>query len=621
MRLRSLYQIAVLAVAIVALYGCGSSADESIESSSRDTLALERSPLDIVGSALLSRDDSGDPGDPGSPGPTGPSGPTGPQGSPGMPGLPGNAAPAPAAPAPAATRVPTTAAQQVEWEVVESGERVHRYSYAGSQLVALPTGVPSAPMPAQPASATSEPESPLSSFQMERVQASFASQDRIIVRTVDMSAVVSDVSDTLVQVTDLASELGGWVITSDRSSTYRGFIAIRVPAQDLEGVIRRIGDLALKVESETTSSQDVTDEYIDSTSRLTSLRATETTLLKLFEEARTVQDALNVQSELAGLQADIESILGRIKFLEQTAAFSLINLHVRLAPIEMVVDPGPDRTIAVGEPTRFRATFEPPDGIDSFTFTWDFGDGRSVLHGSNTAPTTEPGQRVTATVNHVYEDDRDSPYIVQLEITGTGEGGVAEGSQTFIAQVKEIPPITVFAGERLSADENEEIEFVGTFTRPEGLREFRYSWDFGDGTPAVTGVPDEGNTEVRATHAYEHYRGGRYEVEFKVTADSDAGTVDGLDTTSVFVRESKGLIVAGWSAGDNFRTAVRALSVVSQAVGTFLIWGVILAPAWLLGGGIVYGAVWARRYARGRRSVDQANPRNDRRDEQTDDVA
>ena len=553
----------------------------------RQQLGLDRGVVAGVFDSI--RDRPGEPGNPGFPGPAG------------SPAPAARAIPVPAAPAPApaATAAPMPAALQLESEAMKTS--------AAMQTVGLPTAAP-APAPFQP-------DSPLSSFQMEQIQASFANQDRIIVRTVDMAVVVSDVSGSLDEVADLADELGGWVIGSDRSSTYQGFVSFRVPAQDLESAIERIRGMAVKVDFETADSQDVTDEYVDSRLRLTSLQATEATLLKLFEDAKTVQEALNVQSELAGLQADIESILGRIKFLEQTAAFSLINLSLRLAPVDMDVETGPDRTIGVGAPARFRATFKPPDGIDSFRFTWDFGDGSSTVRGNTTAPTTEPGQRVTATVNHVYEDDRDSPYIVQLEITGTGEGGAAEGSQTFIVDVKEIPTIDVFAGRRLTADENEAIEFVGTFTRPEGLTDFRFEWEFDDGTAAFAGVPAEGETEVRAIHAFEHYRGGTYDVELRVFAESDAGTVTGVSAVAVFVRESKGLVVAGWSAWDNFRTSVRALSAIAQGVGTFLIWGIILAPAWLLLVGLVYGVIRVRGHIRDRRSVAGTNLQDDRDDE------
>ena len=78
-------------------------------------------------------------------------------------------------------------------------------------------------------------------------------------------------------------------------------------------------------ESESTTSQDVADECVDSRSRLTSLRSV------------------------------AKALLSRIKFLEETAAFSLINVGLSLVAFEMAVEAGDDRMLNGGEPARFRA--------------------------------------------------------------------------------------------------------------------------------------------------------------------------------------------------------------------------------------------------------------------------
>ena len=125
------------------------------------------------------------------------------------------------------------------------------------------------------------------------------------------------------------------------------------------------------------------------------------------------------------------------------------------------------------------------------------------MEGSGSAPTTEPGQRVTATVNHVFGDDRDSPYIVQLEMTGTGEAGLVEGSDTLIATVTRIASIEVFAGESRVVEEGEEVEYGGSFTRPEGLWDIQYRWGLrrrvahGNWNARIGSDPGRSNTHLR----------------------------------------------------------------------------------------------------------------------------
>ncbi len=419
-------------------------------------------------------------------------------------------------------------------------------------------------------------------------EAELVSQQRIIIRTVDMTLVVGNVATTLDDIANLAQGFDGWVVSSDRSAKHRGFISLRVPAEQLGDAILQLRGMAVEVEAESTTSRDVTDEYVDNRSRLVSLKATEEALLALLNKAEKVEDALNVQRELARLQADIESKQGRIKFLEETSAFSLINVFLRLSPVDMPVDAGPDQTFSLGENARFRATFTPPEGIEDFTFTWDFGDGSPPVVGNRTAPTTDEDSRITATVTHNYFDERDSPYIVEVEMTGTGDAGVAEGSDTFIATVTKLPSIEVFAGENIVVEEGEVAEFSGAFTRPEGLTDITFKWDFGDGTPHIEGVPEEGVTRAIAEHVYTDRRPFPYPATLSITGQSEAGEVVSKGEVSVFVQEARGLIIAGWSAGDTSKTAVRTLSAVGQIAGTLLIWLGIFSPLWILGGGVAY---------------------------------
>ncbi|MCY4583259.1 MAG: DUF4349 domain-containing protein [Chloroflexi bacterium] len=407
------------------------------------------------------------------------------------------------------------------------------------------------------------------------VRVSPLAQNRVIVHTAWMSLVVDDVAGTVDRIAGIAASLGGWLVSSDRASKHTGAVAVRVPAQSLDGALDTIEAGAREVESRSVTSEDVTDRYVDTQSRLTSLRATEQRLLGFLEETQNVEEALQVQTELSSIQIQIEEMQGRLNYYDQVAAFSLIEVSLTLAPLDMSVDVGPDEAFRVGQPARFRATFTPPPDIDEFHFEWNFGDG-STLVGTNTAPTPD-GHRVTATVNHVYADGDDSPYIVSVSLTGTGEGGLAEGTDSLLATVTEVPSISVFAGEHRTVEEGEEVRYTASFTAPDELWDYEYQWDFGDGSPTVTGEIDEG-TRVEATHTYADHRPFPYEVQLTVSAMSDAGRISSSGSFEVFVSESEGFIVGGWDLGDTFKTAVRTLSGVGVALLYTLIWTAVFSP-------------------------------------------
>ena len=481
---------------------------------------------------------------------------------PGFPGLSGApAAMSVAAAQPAAAAMPTAVAMVVSADVVPAP--------------------PAAPAAAKVQAATADDSD-------ERPVASLVAQQRIIVRTVDLGIVVEDVTAAIQAASNIARDMGGWLVGSEHSLKHRGSVSVRVPANSLDDAIDALRDLAFEVDYEIAHSQDVTDEYVDLKSRMRNLEATESALLALFDRAQKVEDALDVQRGLARVQEQMEIMQGRIAYLEQTSAYSLLNVTLRLAPFDIRVDGGDDKTVSVGEFARFRATFTPPDDIEDFSFTWDFGDGSGIVSGHRVAPTIDGTGKVTATVTHVYENERDSPYIATVELTGTGDAGVAEGSDTVIVSVSRVPNIEVFAGEAFSVFAGEEFELTGSFTRPAGLSDVTYSWDFGDGSEPQSSALSEGQTTASATHVYDNHRPTPYTVTLTVTALSQAGEIEASSQTTVYVRESLGWTVGGWSPGEDGKEATRALSEVLLGLTTLLIWAVIFSPFWLA----AIAAIW-----------------------------
>lgn len=473
-------------------------------------------------------------------------------------------------------------------------------------LVSQPMMVESEPALAQPpvpvasqriAKAVSESDDVGDTGASFESHAQLVSLERIIVRTVDVTIVVKDVQATVAEVATIAKESGGWVVSTNRIEKHRGFISFRVPADSLEAVTFRIRGTATEVKTEVSESRDVTDEYFDLGARLNNQKATQDVLLQLMERSETVEDALNVQQTLTEVQEEIERIQGKIKLLGETAAFSLVRVNLELEPQEMTVEEIADKTTGVGENVRFRAFFKPPNGIDQFNYTWDFGDG-DVVSGYQTAPTEKEGTRVTATVTHSYRDERDSPFIAQLDIRGSGEAGVSEGEATVMVNVTRVPNIVVFAGERVFVDEGEVVKLSGSFTRPPGLGEVGYRWEFGDGSEPATGKLGSGITIADSTHTYEHHRPFPYHATLTIMAESEAGDVEASSSVTVMVEEIPSWIIGGWSLSDHGKTAVRALSAVGQGVLTVLVWVAIFSPAWLAVG---FGGYWLVRRLRKRR--------------------
>ena len=426
------------------------------------------------------------------------------------------------------------------------------------------------------------------SSEADSTRAQLVTQRRIIIREVDMSLVVYDIQAAIDDIAEMAADANGWVVDSGRRSLHSGSISIRVPAAVLDDTINELRLLANKVDAENTTSRDVTDEYVDLGSRLANQQATHEALLKLLERAEAVETALAVQRDLSRVREEVERLSGRIKFLEESSAFSIIRVNLRLAPVDVDVDAGADQTVAVGVPVSFRATFSPPDGIDDYTIAWDFGDASDTRVIHRTAPTQTPGELTTETVAHVYGTTAGSPFIAEISITGTGKGGIIEGKDTLTVAVSEIPAIEVFAGDDKTVDQNTEVEFSGSFTRPKGLTDVRFEWDFGDGSTLIEGDLPEGVTRATATHVYPDHRREPYIAKLTVSADSEVGEVEASAGFYIFVTEQVGFVVGGFDLGDNFKTAVRGLTGFVQGLTVIVIWLAIFSPFW----GAIVALVW-----------------------------
>ena len=157
-------------------------------------------------------------------------------------------------------------------------------------------------------------------------------KDRKIVKTGSITLEVADIAETMDEVADMADELNGYVVSSYKHEYERGVsghITIRVPVEKFDEAFVRLRQLAVAVPYETTTAEDVTEEYVDLEAQLSNLQATEAQYLVLLEKAETVEEMLKVQKELSNVRGQIEQIEGRMKYLQQTSETSLIEVTLQ----------------------------------------------------------------------------------------------------------------------------------------------------------------------------------------------------------------------------------------------------------------------------------------------------
>jgi hypothetical protein len=155
--------------------------------------------------------------------------------------------------------------------------------------------------------------------------------NRMIIKNGELSLLVADTDRAVDQVTQIATDTLGYIITAHtwyQDGVKYATMTIGVPVAEFETALRRLRALAIKVLSENASGTDVTDQYVDLESRLRNLEATEIRLRALLDKAEKVGEALQVNLELAEITGQIEQVKGQMNYLSDRSAYSTITVHL-----------------------------------------------------------------------------------------------------------------------------------------------------------------------------------------------------------------------------------------------------------------------------------------------------
>ena len=182
-------------------------------------------------------------------------------------------------------------------------------------------------------------------------QNSEPAQKRMVRKSASINIQVMDPLAAAQEIIDLTEKMGGFVVSSSSTQEYysndiylpRAELSIRVPSEHLlemlEFIENRTTDTAKYVSNKRIYGVDITSEYVDTKSRLTSLEKTRDKLYEIMDTAKNAEEALEVYNHIADVESDIEVYKGQIKYMEESVALSSIDIKVnsiKPAPIQTV---------------------------------------------------------------------------------------------------------------------------------------------------------------------------------------------------------------------------------------------------------------------------------------------
>lgn len=163
-----------------------------------------------------------------------------------------------------------------------------------------------------------------------------AEVDQKIIKNGTLRITVDSVFDSLGRITAIATARGGFVQESSSTErgdgTHDGQITLRVPAKDFEAAMADVKALAKVVNYELATGQDVTEQYTDLQAQLRNAQAQEEEYLRIMKKAESVEDILKVQERLGQVRGIIESLQGRLKYLENVTSYSTVSVSLSEEP-------------------------------------------------------------------------------------------------------------------------------------------------------------------------------------------------------------------------------------------------------------------------------------------------
>jgi len=154
------------------------------------------------------------------------------------------------------------------------------------------------------------------------------SEKIIYTSTIDLE--VKDAVTTVEEIINQTKEMGGYVSYSsiNQEESYKvASIEVRIPTDLMEDFIAETEGLG-NITNKITSSDNITETYYDTKTRLEYKEAEANTLIDLFDRAESVEDVLLIQSELSIVQEQIEIYKAQLERWDILTDFSTITINI-----------------------------------------------------------------------------------------------------------------------------------------------------------------------------------------------------------------------------------------------------------------------------------------------------
>ncbi|ANC76477.1 hypothetical protein ABE65_006550 [Fictibacillus phosphorivorans] len=155
--------------------------------------------------------------------------------------------------------------------------------------------------------------------------------ERKVIYHADMEITVDTLQTSMESVRKKVEILGGYMVESNTSTGEKdyqsGVMVVRVPMKSFRPFLDDVRSLSKGTPQENIRGEDVTEEYVDLSSRLKAKQQVRERLEAFMKNAQKTEDLLKISGDLAAVQEEIEQVEGRLNFLQNQSDYSTVTIQ------------------------------------------------------------------------------------------------------------------------------------------------------------------------------------------------------------------------------------------------------------------------------------------------------
>ena len=155
------------------------------------------------------------------------------------------------------------------------------------------------------------------------------------IETLDYPETMTSVKETIARYggviqSESESDSGyNWYYENYRktSGTMHNYLEVRIPSKDYYNFLSELDGVG-KVISKSTSVDNISQQYYDTTAQIEALQIQEKNLLAMLEKCETIEDMITVEQRLSEVQYQLNNLQTTRRYMDMDVAYSYVNIDI-----------------------------------------------------------------------------------------------------------------------------------------------------------------------------------------------------------------------------------------------------------------------------------------------------